>query len=231
MIFIPTRKKRYARRLSGNRILKPIGIPKSKLEVNTLSLDEFEAVRLVDYEGLSQIEAATDMEVSRATIQRLLTSGRKKITESILLNKIIEVKNDIQDIKLKGENKMNTQEKNTIIVAFPTSDRVNVDGHFGHTKEFALYTVEGAEIKAVKYITPPPHEPGVLPRFLGDNNADVIITGGMGQMAVNLFNNQNIDVILGAQGSIETNLNDYVGGTLESTGSSCSHNHGDHHGH
>ena len=228
---IPTRKKRYARRLSGDRVLKPVGVRPKDLQTNSLNLDEFEAVRLVDYEGLSQIEAASDMEVSRATIQRLLQTGRKKITEAILLNRAIEVKNDINDIKLKGENKMDTQNKNTIIVAFPTSDRINVDGHFGHTKEFALYTVQGTEIKTVNYVTPPPHEPGVLPRFLGDNNADVIITGGMGQMAVNLFNQQHIDVILGAQGSIEENLNDYVGGTLESTGSSCSHNHGDHHGH
>lgn len=229
--FVPTRKKRYARRLSDERLLKPDGMKESELKKNTLNLDEFEALRLVDYEGLSQIEAADDMQVSRATIQRLLLTGRKKITESILLNKAIEIKNDIMHIKLKGENKMNTQDKNTKVVAFPTSDRVTVDGHFGHTKEFALYTVEGTEVKDITFVTPPPHEPGVLPRFLGQQGIDVIVTGGMGQMAVNLFNQQNIDVILGARGSINQNLNEYIGGILESTGSSCDHNHGDHHGH
>lgn len=224
---LPTRKKRYARRLSSERLLKPVGMEVKELKINTLNLDEFEALRLVDYEGLSQIEAATDMRVSRATIQRLLLTARKKITDSILFNKGIEVKNDIKNIKLKGENKMNTQDKNTKVVAFPTSDRTTVDGHFGHTKEFALYTLEGTEIIDVNFITPPPHEPGVLPRFLGRNGIDVIVTGGMGQMAVNLFNQQNIDVILGARGSIEQNLTEYVGGVLESTGSSCDHNHGD----
>lgn len=228
---MPTRKKRYARRLSNERLLKPVGIPASSVQTNTLNLDEFEALRLVDFEGLSQIDAATDMRVSRATIQRLLLTGRKKITESILLNKAIEVKNDIQNIKLKGENKMNKEDKNTKIIAFPTSDRETVDGHFGHTKEFALYTVEGTDIKSVKFVTPPPHEPGVLPRFLGETGIDVIVTGGMGQMAVNLFNNQNIDVILGAKGLIRQNLNEYIGGILESTGSSCDHHHGDHNGH
>ncbi|AIO19174.1 hypothetical protein KQ51_01297 [Candidatus Izimaplasma bacterium HR1] len=226
---MPSRKKRYARRLSSERLLKPVGIEASKIERNMLNLDEFEALRLVDYEGLSQIEAADDMQVSRATIQRLLQTGRKKIIEAILLNKAIEVKNDIKDIKLKGENKMNTQEKNTKIIAFPTSDRITVDGHFGHTKEFALYTVEGNNVKTVNFVTPPPHEPGVLPRFLGEQGIDIIVTGGMGQMAVNLFNQQNIDVILGAKGSIELNLNEYLGGALQSTGSSCDHNHGDNH--
>lgn len=229
--FLPTRKKRYARRLSSERLLKPVGVKLDNVLKNTLNLDEFEALRLVDYEGLSQIDAATDMEVSRATIQRLLETGRQKITEAILLNKAIEIRNDIKDIKLKGENKMNKQDKNTKVIAFPTSDRTTVDGHFGHTKEFALYTIEGTEVKDVKFITPPPHEPGVLPRFLGEQGIDVIITGGMGRMAVNLFNQQDIDVILGANGTINQNLSEYIGGSLESTGSSCNHDHGEHHGH
>ena len=228
---LPSRKKRYARRLSSKRLLKPVGIESSNLEVNTLNLDEFEALRLVDFEGLSQIDAAEDMRVSRATIQRLLITARKKITESILLNKAIEVKNDIRNIKLKGENKMSIDNKKVKVIAFPTSDRLTVDGHFGHTKEFALYTVKENNDVEVKFVTPPPHEPGVLPKFLAEQGIDVIVTGGMGQMAVNLFNNQNIDVILGAKGSIEQNLTEYVGGLLNSTGSSCDHDHGENHEH
>jgi len=226
-----SRKKRYARRLDTNRFYKPLNVKKSELVTNIINLDEFEAMRLCDYEGLNQIEAAADMRVSRATIQRLLLSGRKKITEAILENKAIEIKNDILNIKLKGENRMNKEEKNVRLIAFPTSDRLTVDGHFGHTKEFALYEVEGQNINSVVYVTPPPHEPGVLPRFLGENGIDVIVTGGMGQMAVNLFNQQNIDVILGAKGNIDLNLKEFVGGFLTSTGSSCDHDHGDHDGH
>ena len=223
-----SRKKRYARRLDANRFLKPLGVPRSNLDTNILNLDEFEAIRLIDLENLSQIEAASDMQVSRATIQRLIQTGRQKITEAILMNKGIEVKNDIRNIKLKGENKMNIESKDLKVVAFPTSDRATIDGHFGHTKEFAIYIVKGTDVKEIKYLTPPPHEPGVLPRFLGENGIDVIITGGMGQMAVNLFNQQDIDVILGAQGRIDVNLNEYLGGFLSSTGSSCDHKHGDH---
>ncbi len=226
-----SRKKRYARRLDTSRLYKPIGIPKSNLQVNVLNLDEFEALRLVDLEGMSQIEAASDMQVSRATIQRLLLSGRKKITDAILTNKAFEIRNDINNIKLKGENKMNIEDKTVKVVAFPTSDRATIDGHFGHTKEFAIYKVKELDVIEVNYLTPPPHEPGVLPRFLGENGIDVIITGGMGQMAVNLFNQQQIDVILGANGRIDVNLNEYLGGFLTSKGSSCDHKHGENHGH
>ncbi len=223
-----SRIKRYARRLDANRIYKPQGVKAINLKTNFVSLDEFEALRLVDLEGLSQIEASKDMQVSRATIQRLLLSGRKKLIEAILYQKAIEVKNETDNIKLKGENKMSIDKKNLKVIAFPTSDRATIDGHFGHTKEFAIYVVDGLTVKEIKFVTPPPHEPGVLPVFLGEQGIDVIVTGGMGQMAVNLFNRQGIDVILGANGSIEANLSEYVGGSLESTGSSCTHEHGDH---
>lgn len=228
---MPTRIKRHARRLSDDRLFKPAGVKKTDLMVNTLNLDEFEAIRLVDYEDLSQIDAANDMEVSRRTIQRLLHTGRKKIVEAILYNKAIEVKNDIDDIKLKGENRINMENKSRKIIAFPTSDRVTVDGHFGHTKEFALYIIEDNVVSEINFVTPPPHEPGVLPKFLASNDVDVIVTGGMGRMAINLFKQNNIEVILGAAGTMNQNLKEYLGGSLESTGSACSHEHGEHHGH
>lgn len=216
-----SRKKRYARRLDQIRIYKPAGIQKSELQVTQVDLDEFEAIRLCDHEGLSQIQAAEEMQVSRATIQRLLTSGRRKIVDSILFNKIIKIKNDIHNIKLKGENKMNIEQREIKKIAFPTDDKVTINIHFGHSKEFVIYTVKENDIIDVKYIPSPHHEKGAYPKFLAEHGADVIITGGMGQMAVNLFNNNNIDVILGAKGRIDVNLNEYLGGFLTSTGSSC----------
>jgi len=226
-----SRKKRYARRLDSSRIYKPHGIPKTNLETFSVSLDEFEAIRLIDIDGLNQIEAAADMQVSRATVQRLLLAGRKKIAEALLTNAAIEIRNDIRNIKLKGENKMNIEEMDIKMIAFPTSDKVTIDAHFGHTKEFAIYEVRNNDIVQVKYVTPPPHEPGVLPRFLGEQGIDVIITGGMGQMAINLFNRQAIDVILGAKGRIDVSINEYLGGFLSSQGSSCDHTSGQHHNH
>lgn len=110
-------------------------------------------------------------------------------------------------------------------IGIPTNDRVNVEAHFGHCKEFAIVDVENGEIVKTDYITPPPHEPGVIPKFLADNSADIIVCGGMGQMAINLFKQNNIDVILGAQGAIKENLEEFLKGDLESTGSACEHDH------
>lgn len=216
-----SRIKRYARRLSSKRSFKPAGIPVSQLKTIHMNLDEFEALRLVDYEGLSQIEASDEMQVSRATIQRLLSKARQKTVDAILHNQILEVNNEITNIRLKGENKYDIESMKQKIIAFPTSDKINIDTHFGRTEGFALYTVENNEMKSVVHIIPPPHAPGVLPKFLRQNNVDVIITKNMGEKAVKLFAESNIDIILGASGRIDVNLNEYLGGFLSSTEASC----------
>ena len=52
--------------------------------------------------------------------------------------------------------------------------------HFGHSQAFALIEVEENQIKNTEYLVPPPHEPGVLPKWLSDLGANIIIAGGMG---------------------------------------------------
>ena len=129
--------------------------------------------------------------------------------------------------KVEGE-KEDMKKMDSMRIAFPTNDNEMVETHFGHCKKFAIYTVKGQEILNKEVVDAPPHQPGLLPRFLGELNANTIITGGMGQRAIDLFKAQNIEVILGATGGIEGNLKEYMGGALYSKGSACSHDHDDH---
>lgn len=140
-----------------------------------------------------------------------------------------EFRNIIGKILTKIEGREEKMEKKTIRVAFPTNDRMNVEEHFGHCREFAIYNIVDNKIVNVEFITPPPHAPGVIPEFLNKQGIDTIITGGMGQMAINLFKAKNVEVILGATGKVDVNLNEYLRGLLESTGSACAHNHEDGH--
>ena len=64
------------------------------METVKLKLDEFEALRLCDYDGLSQIEAGEAMGVSRGTIQRLLLSGRKKFVDVLLHSKELIIEDE-----------------------------------------------------------------------------------------------------------------------------------------
>jgi predicted DNA-binding protein (UPF0251 family) len=84
-------KKRQCRRLDDGRYLKPSGIPACLLETVELNLDEFEALRLCDFDGMNQIEAAEAMGISRGTVQRLLGTGRKKVVDILLHQKALKI--------------------------------------------------------------------------------------------------------------------------------------------
>jgi len=70
---------------------KPAGIPKNKLEELVLNVEELEAIRLKDREGLEQVDCAERMHVSRATFQRILMSARSKLAEAIIEGKAIKI--------------------------------------------------------------------------------------------------------------------------------------------
>lgn len=98
--------------------------------------------------------------------------------------------------------------------------------HFGHCEKFALVEVDDASRKATEttLLTPPPHEPGVLPRWLHEQGANLIIAGGMGQRAVQLFAQNNIQVIVGAPVDTPENLvASYLNGTLVAGTNACDH--------
>jgi ATP-binding protein involved in chromosome partitioning len=98
--------------------------------------------------------------------------------------------------------------------------------HFGHSEHFALVEADDATRKVVstRLVTPPPHEPGVLPRWLHREGADVIIAGGMGQRAQALFAENGIKVIVGAPAdSPEQLARLYLAGTLISGTNVCDH--------
>ena len=77
--------------MPGSCVYKPAGIPARTLEWIILSLDEFETIRLLDYQGLDQEKAAELMSVSRPTITRIYASARKKIATALAEGKAISI--------------------------------------------------------------------------------------------------------------------------------------------
>ena len=73
------------------RIFKPTGIPCSELEDVVMTLDEFEAIRLADFEGLYQEQAAGRMAVSRPTFGRICDSARRKTADALLHGKALRI--------------------------------------------------------------------------------------------------------------------------------------------
>jgi predicted Fe-Mo cluster-binding NifX family protein len=107
--------------------------------------------------------------------------------------------------------------------ALPLADG-RLAAHFGHCRQFALVEVEGNEIKKNELLVPPPHEPGVLPSWLHELGADVIIAGGMGATALELFAQNGIQVITGAPTLIPEELvMQYLNNTLQVGANVCDH--------
>lgn len=107
------------------------------------------------------------------------------------------------------------------------SDKEMVSEHFGYCEGFKIFHIENNKVVKSEFIENPGHKPGFLPNFLHDKGVNIIIAGGMGGKAVEIFNSKGIEVITGAKGNSETAVNGYLQGTLKSTGSVC-HEHHDH---
>lgn len=102
-----------------------------------------------------------------------------------------------------------------------------VTEHFGHCEGFTIFDIDGGKIQREDFVSNPGHRPGFLPVFLYEKGVKVIISGGMGEGAVDIFNEKGIEVITGASGEARTAVISYLQGILKSTGSVC-HEHQHH---
>lgn len=96
--------------------------------------------------------------------------------------------------------------------------------HFGHCSTFALVDVENNEVTSVSEVVPPPHQPGLLPPWLAQQGVTLVIAGGMGSRAQEIFVHNGIQVITGASGSgAEEIVKAYLSGSLQTGTNRCDH--------
>ncbi len=108
-------------------------------------------------------------------------------------------------------------------IAIPTYDG-KLAQHFGHCEAFVVVDVEDGEVTASDQVTPPTHAPGVLPRWLAEQGCSVIIAGGMGRRAQDLFTTNGITVVYGApELPAEDLVRQYLAGTLQTSDNLCDH--------
>ena len=107
------------------------------------------------------------------------------------------------------------------------SEGEKVTEHFGHCVNFNIFETQNDQIVKNESISNPGHRPGFLPNFLNEMGVNVIISGGMGGGAIEIFNEKGIEVIVGAQGEARAAVTAYLRGELKSTGSVC-HEHQHH---
>jgi len=108
-------------------------------------------------------------------------------------------------------------------IAVPTADG-KLAMHFGHCEKFAIVEIENGEMVKTEEAVPPPHEPGVLPKWLRELGVNVIIAGGMGLRAQELFKINDIEVNVGSPAeSVEQLVYSYLKGVLVTGENLCDH--------
>ncbi|MEN8121058.1 MAG: NifB/NifX family molybdenum-iron cluster-binding protein [Bacteroidota bacterium] len=120
-------------------------------------------------------------------------------------------------------------------IALPVANSL-LSPHFGHPEYFYIFEANENTIEKEEMHVPPAHTPGSYPKWMADMGVTDIIVGGIGQMAINLFNSNGINVYIGAAIKNPKELaKELLQGTLVSKENLCNHDgdhdHGHHHHH
>lgn len=216
---------------------------KTKAPPIVLALDEFEAIRLIDREGLSQKECANQLEVGRTTVQRIYESARKKLADALVLGRplIIEggefnlcngktdfcYKKECQKRQIQTEFNKNKGE-NIMRIAV-TYENGNIFQHFGHTEQFKLYDVENNKIVKTEIISTNGSGHGALAGVLSALKADILICGGIGGGAKTALAQNGIKLYGGVSGNADAAVNAFLANTLDfNPNVHCNHHNHEH---
>ena len=107
-------------------------------------------------------------------------------------------------------------------IAIPSNGE-KISQHFGHCPNFTIFECDGEKIINKKIIANPGHKPGFLPRFLSEKGVDCVLAAGMGQRAIQLFEENGIDTVIGARGLVDNAIESFLKGDLDTANNLCDH--------
>lgn len=181
-----------------------------------LSLDEAEALRLADLEGLYQQAAAQKMGVSRQTFGRIVESARRKTADALLNGKKLRIEGGVVILR--------KEQPSPLLVAVPTTTNGQVEGHFGRCERLTVYTIgtDGAiqAEEVVEAIIGPGCRSSVISQ-LAILGVSALVVGCIGEGAVHVCGGHGIAVARGASGSARAAALAYARGELEDSGQAC----------
>ena len=210
-----------------------------------MTVDEFEALRLLDDEGLTQEACASRMNIARTTVTAIYDSARKKVADALVNGKRLLITGGHCEYEpVEIDQKIIEKGTQTMRIAV-TYENGEIFQHFGHTEQFKLYDVEEGKIVNEQIVDTNGSGHGALAGFLQAAKADALICGGIGMGAQMALADAGIKLYAGVQGSADTAAKSLAEGTLEydpdakcdhhGEGHECGHHHGDegccrHHG-
>ncbi len=209
----------------------PEDAEKENLESIMMSLDEYETIRLLDYEGLNQEECALRMGVARTTVTAMYENARKKLISAVVEGKRLSIAGgNIEIDRERNQLRTSIREKgdNTMRVAV-TYDNGNVFGHFGRTEQFKVYDIEDGKVVNSQILGTNGEGCGALAGILNIAKVDALICGGIGGGAQRALQEAGIKLYAGASGNTDVAVDALIAGTLNASGeANCDHHDHEH---
>ena len=221
----------------------PEGI--SPRDCAALTLDEFEVLRIVDYEGCTHEQCAARMDVSRTTVTEIYQSARYKLADCLVNGKRLEIAGGNVRIcdgsataccgkRCRRAENVQAQpapiEKGENIMRIAvTYENDNIFQHFGHTAQFKIYDVEDHQIQKAEVVDTMGSGHGALAGFLVMQRVDAVICGGIGGGAQAALNRMGIRLYGGCVGNCDNAVLALLEGKLDfNPDVRCSHHDHEH---
>ena len=203
-------------------------------DVVILFTDEYEAIRLVDFEKKTHEQCALQMEISRTTVTEIYERARFKLADSIVNGKRLVIEggsyrlcggtakncccrnciNSLLYSKNSDGNVLGKKGGANIMRIAVTYDKGQIFQHFGHTEQFKVYDVEDRKITAEQVVDTMGNGHGALAGFLAANQVDTLICGGIGGGAQNALAEAGIKLYGGVSGSADEAVKALIEGNL-----------------
>jgi len=187
----------------------------SATEIIQMTVDEYEALRLLDDEGLTQEVCAARMDIARTTVTAIYDSARRKVANALVHGKRLLITGGCcayepveinQEIMEKGSTRMR------IAVTYENGE---IFQHFGHSEQFKLYDTENGRITGEQVVNTNGSGHGALAGFLQAAKVDALICGGIGMGAQMALADAGIKLYAGVQGSADAAAKALAEGSLE----------------
>lgn len=214
----------------------------------TLTVDEYEVIRLIDLEKFSHEQCARQMDISRTTVTEIYETARQKLADSLVHGKPLRISGGhyrfcdgsavcyCQKNCKKANGKIlkqtiQTEGANHDMRIAVTFENGNVFPHFGHAQQFKLYDVEDGKVVGARVVDTNGSGHGALAGMLSDLHVDTLICGGIGAGAQAALAEAGIHLYGGVSGSADEAVNQLLTGNLVfDPDVHCSH-HGEGHNH
>ena len=209
-----------------------------------LTVDEYEAIRLIDRRGMSQEQCAAFMQIARTTVQRIYETARKKLADFVVEGRPLRIEGGdfrlcngsstgcgcVDCFKQKLYEKYKEKGEDIMRIAV-TYENGEIFQHFGHTEEFKVYDVQDGKVVASEVVNTNGQGHGALAGVLTALKADVLICGGIGGGAQMALAAAGIKLYGGVSGSADAAVEALLAGNLDyNPAVKCNHHeHGEGH--